>query len=115
MFRNLFVSFWADESGALVATEYLLLGSVVAVGSVTGMVEVRDSVNEEYKEFGQTVRETRQSYSVPTRRGGAASTGGTVVTDPAAPRGSNAADPLALRLPPPPAVTFSPPSSYPTP
>src|SRR5262245_5371805 len=37
MLRNLLVNLWADESGAVIATEYLMLGSVVALGSAVGM------------------------------------------------------------------------------
>jgi|SRR5215471_20468441 len=83
MLRSLFVRLWKDESGAVIATEYLMLGSIVALGSAGGMAAMRDSVVDEYKEFGQGVREARQSYAVPTHRGSAAKTGGSAVTDTA--------------------------------
>jgi Flp pilus assembly pilin Flp len=83
MLRSLFVRLWKDESGAVIATEYLMLGSIVAIGSAGGMAAMRDSVVDEYKEFGQGVRETRQSYAAPAHRGGAAKTGGSAVTDTA--------------------------------
>lgn len=63
--RGLFSRFWNDESGAVVATEYLLLGSVVAAGSVGGMVAMRDAVVDEYKHLGAEVRNVR-TYTVPT-------------------------------------------------
>ena len=69
MFRTLLVRFWGDESGAVIAAEYLMLGSVVGVGSATGMVAVRDSVNDEYRELGGTIREVRQQYAVPMPKG----------------------------------------------
>jgi Flp pilus assembly pilin Flp len=81
MLRNLFVRLWKDESGAVIATEYLMLGSIVALGSAAGMAEMRDSVIDEYKELGQSIRGTRQSYSAPAHRGGAAKTGGSAVTN----------------------------------
>jgi Flp pilus assembly pilin Flp len=81
MLRNLFMQLWNDESGAVVATEYLMLGSIVALGSAAGMAEIRDSMIDEYKDLGQSIRETRQSYSVPGQRGGAAKTNGSPATN----------------------------------
>ena len=40
MLCNLFVRLWEDESGSVIATEYLMLGSIVALGSVAGMAEM---------------------------------------------------------------------------
>jgi Flp pilus assembly pilin Flp len=62
MIKRLLLQLWHDECGAVVATEYLMLGSIVAAGGVGGMVAMRDAVIEEFKEFGQTTREIRQAY-----------------------------------------------------
>jgi hypothetical protein len=67
MFKNLIVSLWNDESGAVIATEYLMLGSIVAAGSAGGMVAMRDSVVDEYKEFGNTIHDVRQAYTPPLK------------------------------------------------
>lgn len=63
VFTQLMKKFWADECGAVVATEYLMLGSIVAAGSVTGLVSMRDAMNSEYQEFGNSIREIRQTYT----------------------------------------------------
>jgi hypothetical protein len=63
MFKNLIVSLWNDESGAVIATEYLMLGSIVAAGATSGMVAMRDSVVDEYKEFGNSIHDVRQAYA----------------------------------------------------
>ena len=72
MSTNLLKRFWADECGAVIATEYLMLGSIVAVGGATGLVSMRDSMNNEMKEFGTSVREVRQAYTPAeiSRKGG---------------------------------------------
>jgi Flp pilus assembly pilin Flp len=75
MLRNTLVQLWNDESGAVIATEYLMLGSVVALGTAAGMAEVRDSVIDEYKDMGQSIRETRQGYSIPIPPRGAKTRG----------------------------------------
>ena len=64
MFVNLLKKFWADECGGVIATEYLMLGSIVAVGGATGMVSMRDAMNSECKEFGNSIHEIRQA-SIP--------------------------------------------------
>lgn len=63
MIKRLLLQLWHDECGAIVATEYLMLGSIVAAGGVGGMVAMRDAMIEEFKEFGQTTREVRQAYT----------------------------------------------------
>lgn len=70
MLWKLFVRLWEDESGAIVATEYLMLGSIVAMGAASGMAAMRDSIVDEYKEFGQSTRELRQSYAIPIQQSG---------------------------------------------
>jgi len=67
MIRQLMARLWNDEAGSVIATEYLMLGTVVALGSAGGMVTVRDSINDEYAEFGNSVRDVRQAsmQSVP--------------------------------------------------
>ncbi len=81
MLRKLFAQLWKDESGSVIATEYLMLGSIVALGSASGMGAMRDAMVDEYKEYGQSVRELRQSYSTPTLKGGNATVGGTNVVN----------------------------------
>lgn len=90
MIRQLMARLWNDEAGSVIATEYLMLGTVVALGSAGGMATVRDSINEEYAEMGNAVRETRQAYtqSLPKVQKGKARVGAPAAADtesPAAP------------------------------
>jgi hypothetical protein len=62
MFVSLLQQLWSDECGAVLSTEYIMLGSIVAAGGSTGMVALRDSMTEECKDFGASVREIRQSH-----------------------------------------------------
>ena len=63
MFVNLAARLWADECGAVIATEYLMLGTIVAAGSVTGLTAMRDAMVNEYEEFGQSVRDIRKAHT----------------------------------------------------
>lgn len=60
--RNLFRKLWKDEDGAVIAAEYLMLGSIVAAGSATGLAAMRDAMISEYKDFGRSVGEVRRAY-----------------------------------------------------
>lgn len=64
MLKSLLIELWNDESG-VIATEYLMLSSIVAVGSAAGLAAMRDSITDEYKEFGQEMRDARQSFMKP--------------------------------------------------
>jgi len=81
MLWDLCVRLWNDEAGAVIATEYLMLGSVVALGSASGMAAMRDAVNDEYKDMGQSVHEARQAYAIPAANGPKSSKAGSNLTD----------------------------------
>jgi Flp pilus assembly pilin Flp len=81
MLTTLLARLWNDESGAVIATEYLMLGSIVALGGASGMVAMRDSVVDEYKELGQGVRNIRQAYTAPGLKSGSAAVSGSAATD----------------------------------
>lgn len=53
---HLFNRLWSDDSGAIIAVEYLLLTGVVVAGVVVGMEQVRDSINGEYQDLGNAYR-----------------------------------------------------------
>ncbi len=80
-FTSLFANLWNDDGGAVLASEYMALGSVVVLGGVAGLSSLRDSVNDEMKEFGGAIRSMRQSYSAPGFRNGVANTAGSAFRD----------------------------------
>jgi hypothetical protein len=79
--RRLMGKWWADDNGALLATEYMTLGTIVVLGGVGGLTAMRDAVNDEMKEYGNSVRQIRQHYSVPGFQGAGVSTAGSAAVD----------------------------------
>lgn len=67
MFATLLRNVWSDESGAVLSTEYIMLGSIVAAGGTTGMVALRDSMADECKDFGASIGEIRRSHMPPMK------------------------------------------------
>ena len=61
--RTLMTRLWNDDGGALIATDWLFLATIMIIGLVVGLVNVRDYVVAELSEFGQSVGALDQSYS----------------------------------------------------
>jgi hypothetical protein len=62
-YLNLMQQLWQDDCGGIITAEYLLLGSVLTVGTVSGMTAMRDATVEEMRESGNTVRAVREHYT----------------------------------------------------
>ena len=43
--RRLFRKLWQDDDGALLATEWVFLATILVIGVIPGMVAVRDALN----------------------------------------------------------------------
>jgi len=54
---------WQDDCGGVITAEYLLLGSILTVGTISGMTAMRDATVEEMKESGNTMRAVREHYT----------------------------------------------------
>lgn len=85
MFAKILSKLWQDDAGAVLTTEYLMLGTLVTLGGASGMAAMSDSINSEMREYGNAVRQMRQSYSVRGTSSGVASKAGSAFMD----RGGN--------------------------
>lgn len=61
---NLLLKFWRDESGAIISSEVATAGSVLVIGSVAGLSQLRDSVTKELSDTGAALQSISQSYSI---------------------------------------------------
>jgi len=62
MLGNL-LRFFSDESGFLLSSEAVLLGTITILGMIVGLAEVRNSVVEELGDFSQAVAWLSQDFS----------------------------------------------------
>ena len=81
--NSLLVKLWHDDGGAVLSTEYMMLGTIVALGGASGLSALSDATNAEMREFGQAVRSVRQSYHVPTMQTKMAYKAGSAAVDTA--------------------------------
>jgi hypothetical protein len=61
--RQLMLKLWKDDCGALIATEWVFVATILVLGSITGLVAVRQAVITELEEFASAVLALSQSYS----------------------------------------------------
>jgi hypothetical protein len=62
--RNLIAKFWNDDCGALIATEFLFVATILVIGIIVGLASVRDAVNAELAELANAILALSQGYTV---------------------------------------------------
>ncbi|MCI0455823.1 MAG: hypothetical protein L0Z62_02425 [Gemmataceae bacterium] len=60
---NLLTRLWRDDCGAILTSEYMMLGTIAVLGSASGLVTLRDATNEELRGMGDSMRQVRQAYT----------------------------------------------------
>jgi len=81
MINSLMTRFWADDCGAVLTTEYLLLGSIMTLGAATGLNAMKDATVKECENYAQSVSTLSQSYTVPSQSSCGASKPGSSYID----------------------------------
>ncbi len=61
--RNLMLKLWNDDRGALLATEWVFVSTILVVGLVAGLKSVQQSVNAELADIADAVGALSQAYS----------------------------------------------------
>lgn len=54
---------WTDDRGALIATEFLFLATILVLGIVVGLTALRNAVVNEFEDFAGAVGALSQAYS----------------------------------------------------
>ena len=61
--RHLVVKLWKDDCGALIATEWVFVATILVLGSITGLVMVRQAILTELSDFANALMSLNQSYA----------------------------------------------------
>lgn len=72
---------WADEAGAVISSELVLVITIVSLGMVVGLATVRDQVIQELGDTAAAVARMNQSFSFSGITGHHSSTAGSVFND----------------------------------
>src|ERR1700692_2486731 len=79
--RSLLSRLWSDDHGALIATEWVFVATILVLGIITGLVAVRQAVISELTEFATAVMALNQSFSFSGQSNCQASTAGSQALD----------------------------------
>jgi Flp pilus assembly pilin Flp len=79
--RQLMLKLWKDDAGALIATEWVFVATILVLGAITGLVAVRQAVISELTEFANAVLALSQSYSFTGQSNCESSTAGSAASD----------------------------------
>lgn len=61
--RNVISRLWKDDGGALIATEWVFVATILVIGVIVGLVSVRNAVNSELQEFANAITGLCQNFS----------------------------------------------------
>jgi len=53
--RQLISRLWKDDGGALLAVEWVFVATILVLGSITGLVCVRNAIIEELEDFAEAI------------------------------------------------------------
>jgi hypothetical protein len=53
--RQLISRLWTDDAGALLAVEWVFVATILIIGSITGLVAVRQAIITELEEFAEAI------------------------------------------------------------
>ena len=79
--RQLMQRLWQDDCGALIATEWVFVATILVLGSITGLVAVRQAVLAELTDFANALLALNQSYSFSGQSNCESSTAGSQYID----------------------------------
>ena len=79
--RKVLSRLWADDGGALIATEWVFVATILILGIITGLIAVRQAVISELTEFANALMALDQSYSFAGQSNCLSSTAGSAATD----------------------------------
>jgi len=78
---QLMLKLWQDDCGALIATEWVFVATILVLGAITGLVAVRQAVISELVEFANAVMALNQSFSFTGQSNCQSTTAGSAALD----------------------------------
>ena len=79
--HQLLHTFWADDRGALLSIEFLLIATILVLGLVAGFTTLRNAVVAEFAELANAILTLSQGFSVGGLSGCCASVDGSQAID----------------------------------
>jgi len=61
--KSMFRSFLRSEEGFILSTEAVLIGTILVLGMIVGLAEIRNAVVQELGDYSQAVAQLNQDYA----------------------------------------------------
>ncbi len=78
---HLLKQFWADDAGAIISAELILVATIVVIGMVVGLTTLRDQIIQELGDVALAIASVNQSYSFSGATGHHSSSAGSIFID----------------------------------
>lgn len=79
--KQMLLKLWRDDQGALIASEFLFVATILVIGIIVGLAAVRDAVVTELTEYGNALLALSQGYSISGLEGCCSATDGSEAID----------------------------------
>ncbi len=79
--RPLFAKLWADDCGALLSIEFLLMATILVLGLIVGFATLRNAIVAEFAELANAILALSQGFSVGGLSGCCSSVDGSQAID----------------------------------
>ena len=79
--NELFSKLYKDDCGALISSEFLFVATILVIGTVLGLSNVRAAVNAELSELANAILALSQGYTISGQSGCGAQTDGSQAID----------------------------------
>src|SRR6516164_6591593 len=79
--KHLLKKLWNDDCGALISMEFLFVATILVLGIIVGLANVRSAVNIELSELANAILALSQGYTISGQSGCCASTDGSAAID----------------------------------
>jgi hypothetical protein len=72
---------WNDDAGAMIASEYLFVVTILIIGTIVGLAAVREAINTELGEVANALLALSQGYTISGVQGAGATIDGSMTID----------------------------------
>ena len=78
---HLLTRFWKDDSGAIISSEFLFVTTILVIGIIVGLSNVRAALNAELSELANAFLALSQGFTISGQSGSSASVDGSQTID----------------------------------
>lgn len=79
--KKIMLRLWQDDVGALIATEYLFIATILVIGIIVGLVGLRNAIVTEFTELGNAILAINNGFTWSGSSGAGGNVPGSMAID----------------------------------